>query len=174
MTRRAISDADVDKLWAAIGDEFVDVALILIYSGWRARELLALKVTDINLDARTMVGGLKTKAGRGRIVPIHHRILPLIERRLAASVSGYLMEWEGRPMQYDYLHRHWDKMMAAHGMDYLAHECRHTLRTRLDRTSANRVCIDRIMGHQSGNTGEQVYTHKTVNELLETIELVTN
>lgn len=39
---------------------------------------------------------------------------------------------------------------------------------------ANKVCIDRIMGHSSGNTGEKIYTHKTLEELKEAIELIKN
>lgn len=172
--RRAIPDDEVDKLWEHQDEPFVDVALILIYSGWRANELLALTRDNIDLDNHTMLGGIKTRAGKGRIVPIHHRIYPLVVARLEKSVSGYLIELNGRRMSYDAMRRHWGNMMANMGMDYLAHECRHTLRTRLDRTSANRVCIDRIMGHQSSNTGEQTYTHKTIDELVATIELVTN
>ena len=59
-------------------------------------------------------------------------------------------------------------------MQHVPHECRHTFRSRLDSAGANRVCIDRLMGHKSGNTGERVYTHKTIEELRANIELITN
>lgn len=39
---------------------------------------------------------------------------------------------------------------------------------------ANKVCIDRIMGHKSKGTGERVYTHKNIEELKLNIELITN
>ena len=39
---------------------------------------------------------------------------------------------------------------------------------------ANKVCIDRIMGHKSKGTGERVYTHKNIEELKMNIELITN
>lgn len=54
------------------------------------------------------------------------------------------------------------------------HECRHTFRSRLDSAGANKVCIDRIMGHKSKGTGERVYTHKNIEELKMNIELITN
>ncbi len=44
-------------------------------------------------------------------------------------------------------------------MNHTPHECRHTFRSRLDSAGANNVCIDRIMGHKSKETGERVYTH---------------
>lgn len=64
--------------------------------------------------------------------------------------------------------------MEINQMNHTPHECRHTFRSRLDSAGANKVCIDRIMGHSSGNTGERVYTHKTLEELKEAIELIKN
>lgn len=59
-------------------------------------------------------------------------------------------------------------------MQHTPHECRHTFRSRLDSAGANKVCIDRIMGHKSKGTGERVYTHKNIDELKLNIELITN
>ena len=59
-------------------------------------------------------------------------------------------------------------------MKHTPHECRHTFRSRLDSAGANKVCIDRLMGHKSKGTGERVYTHKNIEELRMNIELITN
>ena len=59
-------------------------------------------------------------------------------------------------------------------MKHTPHECRHTFRSRLDSIGANKVCIDKIMGHKSEGTGERVYTHKSIEELKKNIELITN
>lgn len=64
--------------------------------------------------------------------------------------------------------------MQLFNMDHTPHECRHTFRSRLDTAGANSVCIDRIMGHASKGTGERIYTHKTIQELKNAIELITN
>ena len=45
--------------------------LVGIYSGWRPQELATLKTADIDLEANTMKGGMKTDAGKNRVVPIH-------------------------------------------------------------------------------------------------------
>ena len=45
---------------------------------------------------------------------------------------------------------------------------------RLSKNGANKVCIDLIMGHASRVVGERIYTHKTIEELKQNIELVTN
>jgi integrase len=67
----------------------------------------------------------------------------------------------------------WDPIMKRIGADHTPHECRHTLRSRLDSAGANKRCIDLIMGHKSKDVGERVYTHKTIQELKDAIELVT-
>jgi len=37
---------------------------------------------------------------------------------------------------------------------------------------ANKVCIDKIMGHKSQDVGERIYTHKVIQELKDAIELI--
>ena len=54
--------------------------LIGIYSGWRPQELAILKIADVDLQNRSFCGGLKTNAGRNRIVPIHPIIYNLVEK----------------------------------------------------------------------------------------------
>ena len=39
-------------------------------------------------------------------------------------------------------------------------------------SSPNKKCIDFLMGHASKDVGERVYTHKTLDELRETINLL--
>lgn len=68
----------------------------------------------------------------------------------------------------------WNELMNTLNMDHTPHECRHTFRSRLDSAGANKVCIDRLMGHKSKGTGERVYTHKNIEELRLNIELITN
>lgn len=58
-------------------------------------------------------------------------------------------------------------------MNHTPHETRHTFRTSLDSAGANKKCIDLMMGHKSKDVGERVYTHKTLDELKEAIELIT-
>ena len=76
--RTVFTDKELQILWDNLDFPFVKMVLIGIYSGWRPQELACLKTEDINLEERTMFGGLKTDAGKNRYVPIHSKILPLI------------------------------------------------------------------------------------------------
>ena len=64
--------------------------LILLYTGLRIGELLNLRRQDINRrSSYLIVRRAKTKAGEGRIIPLHHRITPLIEQ-LYTNTDDYL------------------------------------------------------------------------------------
>ena len=56
-------------------------------------------------------------------------------------------------------------------MQHTPHECRHTFRSKLDSAGANKKCMDLLMGHKSKEVGERVYTHKTIQELRDALEL---
>ena len=54
------------------------IMVILFWTGIRIGELLEIKNTDIDLDNRIIKGGLKTEAGKDRLVPINSKIYNLI------------------------------------------------------------------------------------------------
>ena len=172
-SRQRFSDEEIDRLWEHQAEPWVDTILIFIYSGWRISELLALTPADVDLQAGTMTGGTKTKAGKNRIVPIHSKIRPLVEARLAEG-GPRLISSEGRVLSQDTYRSYWGEVMTRLGMSHVPHECRHTFESLLDSAGANRKCIDLLMGHVSKDTGNRVYNHKTLDELKAALELISN
>ena len=170
-TRVPFTPEEVARLWEHQSEPWVDTALILLYSGWRISELLALTPDDINLAAGTMKGGTKTAAGKNRIVPIHSRIRPFVEARLAEG-GPRLICYKGKALIVSTYRRFWSAAMGRLNMNHVPHECRHTFETRLDAAGGNRRCIDLLMGHVSKDVGNRVYNHKTLSELQSTIELL--
>ena len=170
--RTPFTTEEIKTLWAHLSEPWVDTILIFIYSGWRISELLALTPADVDLQAGTMTGGTKTKAGKGRIVPIHSLIRPLVEARLAEG-GPRLICYQGNPVPVTTYRLFWRDIMKRLNMSHVPHECRHTFETRLDSAGGNRRCIDLLMGHVSKDTGNRVYNHKTLAELQATVELLT-
>lgn len=170
-SRLPFSMEELKTLWAHQEQPWVDTILILIYSGWRITEFLNLKPEDINLQDGTMKGGVKTKAGKNRIVPIHSQIRPLVEARLAEG-GPRLISYNGNPCSQSQYRIFWARMMKDLNMKHTPHECRHTFESRLDSAGANRKCIDLLMGHVSKDTGNRVYNHKTLEELKAAVELI--
>lgn len=62
--------------------------------------------------------------------------------------------------------------MTKLGMSHLPHDCRHTTATKLDNVGANTTVVKRILGHASHDITERVYTHKTHEQLVETIDKI--
>lgn len=154
--RQPFTKEEITKLWEHQNEPWVDTVLIFIYSGWRISELLALRKEDIDLVVGTMKGGTKTKAGKGRIVPIHHKIRGFVENRLTNG-NSCLISQNGKPVSINAYREIWSKIMDRLQMKHTPHECRHTFETLLDAAGGNRRCIDLLMGHTSKDTGNRVY-----------------
>ena len=73
-TRTIFTDEDIAKLKANDTDDSVKLILILIYSGMRISELMTMKKSKVNPSVGYMIGGVKTKKGRNRLIPIHPAI----------------------------------------------------------------------------------------------------
>jgi integrase len=172
-SKQPVTDEEVTALWQSQSQEWVDNVLVFLYSGWRISELLSLKNANVDLTAGTMRGGVKTKAGKDRLVPVHSKIFDIVQRRVEQG-GEYLFEYNNKKLSSAQYYTFWSVIMEAHGMNHTPHECRHTFRSRLDSAGANRVAINKIMGHSGADTGERVYTHKTIQELKDAIELITN
>lgn len=90
----------INRLWANIDEPGVDTVLILLYTGMRVGEMLNLQKADVNLrQGYIRITKSKTVSGI-RTIPIHHRIFPLIVRRMKSSGSSLIADSEGK--QYDY------------------------------------------------------------------------
>ena len=170
-TKKPFSKNEIDLLWKNIDTPYADIALLFLYTGFRISELLNLKSSDVDMEQRTMTGGIKTEAGKNRVVPIHSAIYPITEKYMKEG-NKYFISFLNNKYAKTTFYRHWDILMGKLNMLHGVHECRHTFRSRLDSAGANKTAIDLLMGHKSQGTGERIYTHKTLEELRKTIELL--
>ena len=169
--RTPFTEDEIKTLWEHAEEPWVDTVLIMLYSGWRIIEFLTLETANVDMDNQTMKGGVKTRNGKDRIVPIHPAVLKFIEARFNPT-SKYLITDQGKPMSEEYYRDIFKDTLSRYGIKHTPHETRHTFRTRLDSAGANKKCIDLMMGHKSKDVGERVYTHKTLEELRTAIELI--
>lgn len=146
----------------------MDSVLIMIYTGCRISELLAIKTEDVHLEERWMlVNGTKTKAAR-RIVPIHKKIMSLIEKRMNGE---YLFEAEGKQISYNaYLKLFFSPMCEAFGLNHTIHECRHSFASYTASSGMNKILAKKIIGHASQDITDDVYTHAFIEDLVREID----
>ena len=167
------TDEEVSTLWSNLYKvEFVDMILIGIYSGWRPKELSMLKLESIDLEVGTMIGGLKTNAGKNRVVPIHSAIYPLVKARYEEAVemgSEYLFNdffgQRGTYMTYDKYRRRFQKVMDRFGMKHRPHEARHTFISLADRYKMDFYTCKRLVGHIIVDITKSVYTHEDIEDI---------
>ena len=137
---------------------------------------LDIKIENVHIEDRYMVGGKKTKAGKDRIIPISRKIEPFIKKYYEQNKDKiYLITNAfGRQMQYsNYRREKWDNIIEKMKFEkHLPHDARHTFASLMDSAGANKLCIKRIIGHASQDITEDIYTHKTLEELIEAIDLI--
>lgn len=161
----------INRVWQCKSVD-TDLTLILLYTGMRVGELLQLKKSNVNLKQKYFdIVTSKTKSGI-RIIPLHPRILPIVERRLEKKRKYLFVDETGQPLTYAKAATQFDKAMKAIKAKHTTHDCRHTVATLLDAAGANKVARDRLLGHASSNVGDSVYTHKTLTHLRKVINLL--
>lgn len=175
------SQEEIFLLWDNLDNiAFADMVLIGIYSGWRPQELAILKVANIDLETGTMLGGLKTDAGKNRIVPIHPLIKPLIENRMkeaTAMQSEFLFNdangQQGTYMTYDKYRKRFEKVMKYLKLTHRPHETRHTFITKAKACDVDEYILKLIVGHAIDDITEKVYTHRTIDQLRAEMDKIT-
>lgn len=162
------SDGELSILWNNADDPEVQLILIMCYSGWRIGEVSKL---SINLEERYYQGGIKTKAGKDRIVPIHSAVYDFIRSK---------MESQGKLLMYTQKH-HRDKLFyptlehlnIAGNPKHTPHDCRHTFSALCEKYGVRENDRKRMLGHSFGNdVTNAVYGHRTLEELREEIEKI--
>ena len=158
------SDSDLDVLWKHKGNEAVEMILIMCYSGYR---ISAYRNLEVNLKKLYFRGGVKTAAGKDRIVPIHSAIVPLVRHRIKRY--GKLMTVDNQKFREEMY-----SILEDIGIEkHTPHDCRHTFSRLCEKYNVNDNDRKRMLGHSFGNDiTNRIYGHRTVEDLREQIEKI--
>ena len=146
----------------------MDSIITMLYTGVRIGELLEIKTSDVHINERWLdLRGTKTKAAK-RIIPIHKKLIPVLEKRLATCKGEYLFCGnDGNKLAYTrYKSMFYELFMDHFKIDRTPHECRHTFATVAAASSMNPVLLKKIIGHSSSDITESVYTHAYIDDLI--------
>lgn len=158
----AFTKEERDKLWADYnaGNKFTGQILFLIYAGLRFGEFKILKPEDFHIDERYFIGGIKTKAGIDRVIPIADCILPIAKELLENSDKKVLTIHE---KAWYHMYRDTLKRLGIRPLN--PHCCRHTTATALAEAGVQPAVITAILGHEDYST-TLGYTHISLEEKL--------
>lgn len=199
---QAFSDKEIEILWKYNDDPVIGMVLIMCYSGFRISEFAPENGMQTVIDRENnncyLQGGIKTEAGRDRIVPIHSAILPLIIRtedgngnavylcgrstsRFRELMKKKLVEigintaaTQEKSMDKPVSKTTSSDINASNELRYhTPHSCRHTFSRLCESYGVNEADRKRMMGHSFGNDiTNGVYGHRSVQELALELEKI--
>lgn len=167
------SDLEVKKIEdaAAKGVPWVDTVLILIYTGMRISEMLRLTRFSVDLERQLITGGIKTDAGKDRIVPIHPKIATYIKKWYERGGDALICRENGSKMSADYYRKnYYYKALKAAGVRRLVpHACRHTFGSMAAEAGVEPIYIQLMIGHADYAFTANEYTHPAIEALRKAI-----
>ncbi|MBQ9599823.1 MAG: site-specific integrase [Clostridia bacterium] len=165
------TDFDLKKIAesAEDGNVMARHILIMCYTGWRIQEYLNLTIFDYDRAERTLKGGLKTEAGKNRVVPVPEKVRPYVEQFY--SESDKLCNIPKRRFRTEF-----DELLVSleiqkTGKNKITpHSTRHTYNSMLAKNGVNVETRMKLMGQVSEDVNRKVYTHTELNELKKAVK----
>lgn len=170
---RAFTDlefAKLEKNWQTTTGG--DACYVLCYTGLRVTELCQLTKFSYDPKAKMLRGGLKTDAGKDRPIPVHPKILPIIEEWHKASTGPLYPRPDGKAYNKDTFAKGvWKPCMQSLGLsdELTPHSARHTFGTRMSAAGVRPEDIQRIMGHADYSMTANVYINQDESALRDAI-----
>lgn len=150
---------------------FVDVAdlvEVLIDSGMRLGEALALKYEDVNF-ASNLLSIWINKGDRPRSIPMTSRVRTILKSR---QINNHLSPFSLKPHQGETA---WRWVRETMGIDsdkeFVLHSLRHTCATRLVNLGVDLYVVKEILGHSSIRVTEK-YAHLAPQKLVEALSVL--
>lgn len=157
------SGKELSWLWQHKENQTIEMLLIMCYSGFR---ISAYNTMKINLKEGYFQGGVKTNAGKNRIVPIHSAIFPLVEQRLQRD--GTLLNITTRAFRSAM-----KTALKSLEIQHTPHDCRHTFSMLCEKYGVREADRKRLLGHSFGNDiTNGIYGHRTLEELRSEVEKI--
>lgn len=148
------SPEELETIWRHKDDSSVYRGiLIMIYSGFR---IAAYSKLEINLDEKYFCGGVKTAAGKNRIVPFCAAIEPFIDKSMELFNA-----------RADTFRKLFTSALNEIGITgHTPHDCRHTFSWLCDKYHVDTLSKKMLMGHALGtDVTDSKYGHRTIEEL---------
>ena len=177
---KAFTEAELEKLWTnCLSEKYVDIVLFQCYTGFRPQELGEIRLNNVNLKEWTIIGGMKTEAGRDRVVPVHEKIRGIVKSKYEIAQqlgSEYLFNIPRNgdmKMTYRRYHYAFESAMANLGIEgHKPHDPRKTFVTLGKKYNMDEYAIKLIVGHYIGDLTEKVYTERDTKWLSEELNKI--
>ena len=180
------SPSEVGTMWRwSEGNEYVQLILMMIYSGVRPGEMFALKTAEVNLEERYFSIPKGKTVNAARRVPIHDRTLPFFKHWASKGTEYLVTNLSGKEFNLSVSHlgytkSYWTPILQDMGIltyknekgdiaEHLPHDTRHTFTSMWADKKLDEAMRRKIQGHSGKGVGEMVYTHFEMERLREEI-----
>lgn len=164
----AFTETQMKKLerMAEEGIPWADTALMLCYTGFRVSEFLQLTKESYHPESGGyLIGGLKTDAGKNRIVPVHPKVSQYFCSWLKKGGKRIVCMEDGRAVNSVWYRNCFAEVAKQLGAPKATpHWCRHTAASRMKLAGVDDLAVRRILGHSDKDITEH-YTHIDVDFL---------
>lgn len=160
----------------------INMIIVQCYMGWRPQELCSLLVDNVDLEKGFIVGGMKTRAGTNRSVPIHTKIFDLIKKQYERAVIAkskylfYTIDKYGNAngISYSTYQFEFGKILKylELSLSHRPHDCRVHFITMCKRYSVDEYAIKYMAGHRIADITESIYTKRGILWLKDEVEKI--
>lgn len=152
------TEDDIRKL-EKDGSDTAKIILMYLGTGMRISELFKLRLEDYHGDR--IIGGVKTEAGKRRVIPIRPEARPYFEH-FASIANGPLLlsGYKGQHSPDNFRKRDYYPLLERLGIEKKTpHATRHTYTTRAVKEHLEPVILQEVLGHKDFSTTANIYTH---------------
>ena len=164
--RELPEDKEIEKVKQSLNCHFGDFAYLLLHTGIRRGEALALHVDDIDFENRIIhirrsvyfksnrpeLKDPKTKAGT-RDIYLLDPLIPILKKK-----KGYIFG-ENAPMSEQAFRRAWERYIKESNVKITPHQLRHAYATILYENGISEKSAQKLLGHADIKTTLAIYTH---------------
>lgn len=179
------TDKEIETMWQNVNKtRYVDIVLIQSYSGWRPQELGLIELANVDLENWTFTGGMKTEAGKNRIVPIHPKVRELVKARYEEAESlgsKYLFNCtdtkthrSSNTLTYDKYQKRFIKLRDELKLNpqHRPHDPRKHFVSMAKKYGVDEYAIKYMVGHSITDITEKIYTDRELTWLQTEIEKI--
>ena len=181
------TEDEMNTIWGAVGKiPNIEFLLIQCYTGLRPQEIGSILLENANMDDGYFIGGMKTKAGKMRVIPIHPKILEFVQyyyQDALAKNSEYLFNYlpespNHRKNTTKLTYRRYAELFRQVieqldlNPEHKPHDGRVQFATMAKKYKVDEYAIKRIIGHKIDDITEEIYTKRNIDWLKEEISKI--
>jgi len=169
------NDLELKKIKDSIGKvPFADCIYFMCYTGLRITEFLSLTKFSVyeKNGVCALYGGIKTDAGKDRVVPVHPKIKPILKDWMAKNGQTIFCRSDGSPYTSDCFRKKcFYPALEEMGIRRLTpHATRRTFATMLSTANVREEDFISMMGHADYSVSIESYIYQSAEKLQLAIE----